>query len=432
MKLSGYELFDQYDAAKFGTPRLGTGSADIDAVKQRVYAKTGVQPKAHKKRFVLTRWIAGITAVLFAAMGSITVYSAAAGYDGVGAFFRSIFTQEVPQNPEKLEGLVLTPEVTFDSTNEDVTFTLLGMYGDQSQTMLSFAIRRSGDAALAAGVTSPLVEYAAVDESGVSEVLSYAGQTCTIYADKSDPDLFYLNLFLTQPDLQGKTLDITFRNFYTNDTCVQIQNDIIAMQEQWQRDYVEQTYGEAGLEALDRGELPREFEVNTWEAFWQQQDYDRLTDEKYSVLFQEAQPAVEGTWHAEITLDFPVAEPIATTYGDEVKICLQTLSTQITYPSAWSDADHLVMFELALKDGRKIFIDETSKMEQEDAETVKCGLYGWYSEDRTRLTDMICYEEPIEPSEIAEIVMTRCTYDYDQSDPDVQGQKITDVIYTAS
>ena len=121
------------------------------------------------------------------------------------------------------------------------------------------------------GVTSPLVEYAAVDESGVSEVLSYAGQTCTIYADKSDPDLFYLNLFLTQPDLQGKTLDITFRNFYTNDTCVQIQNDIIAMQEQWQRDYVEQTYGEAGLEALDRGELPREFEVNTWEAFWQQQ-----------------------------------------------------------------------------------------------------------------------------------------------------------------
>lgn len=89
----------------------------------------------------------GIAAAAVLVTGGTTL-AAAAGVGGLDAFFHSLTGEETPENPGKLAALVATPDASFDSTNQDVQFTLLGMYGDDSQAMLSFQVTAKDGTAL--------------------------------------------------------------------------------------------------------------------------------------------------------------------------------------------------------------------------------------------------------------------------------------------
>lgn len=433
MKMNGYDLFDYYNAETQGVPSLSVEYVDVDAVKKQVYAQTGIRPEPVRKRFRLTMWIAVVTAVALMALGATTVFSATAGYSSLDEFFRSLFVWEAPQSPEKMENLVLAPDVSFDSTNEDVQFSLLGMYGDQNQTMLSFEIRMSGGAELMADQMCPLVEYAIVDEDGTSNVLSYAGQTCTIRADETQQDVYYLNLFIIDSDLQGKMLDVTFRNFYTSQKIQNIFDTMTEMQDAWREAYIAETFGADVLDGLGEGELPPDFSIDAWKAYWDAHNYDQRTEEKYKELYAAAEPALNGTWHAEIPLEFPVAEPITTQY-DYGEIQLQTLSAQISHPAKMNGDAQMVTYEITLKDGRKVLMDETAKLQHATEEMVACDVYSEWNEDKTTQTEIICYKEPVEPQQVAEITMTQYEFCWDDNVPEAENGWIVtyeEVIYTA-
>lgn len=117
---------------KTGVPALKEQPIRTDAVLERVQAQTAAHSQPHKRsRIRMTKWAAGIAAAAVLVTGGTTL-AAAAGVGGLDAFFHSLIGEETPENPEKLAALVATPDASFDSTNQDVQFTLLGMYGDDS------------------------------------------------------------------------------------------------------------------------------------------------------------------------------------------------------------------------------------------------------------------------------------------------------------
>lgn len=96
-----------------------------------------------------------------------------------GCLFHSLIGEETPENPEKLAALVATPDASFDSTNQDVQFTLLGMYGDDSQAMLSFQVTAKDGTALQDGFKLPY-QLTLQGADGSSEALDCYGKTADI------------------------------------------------------------------------------------------------------------------------------------------------------------------------------------------------------------------------------------------------------------
>ena len=154
MKWNCFDWFDHYAAEKNGGPKLETQPIHTDAIWKRVQEQAGIAPQPKRNRMHMTKWVAGIAAAAVLVTGGTTLV-AAAGYGGLDAFFQSLIGEETPKDPEKLAALVTTPAAEFDSTNEDVQFKLLGMYGDDSQAMLSFQVTGIDGAALQDGLARP-------------------------------------------------------------------------------------------------------------------------------------------------------------------------------------------------------------------------------------------------------------------------------------
>lgn len=441
MNLNYYDLFDHYDAETYGVPDIRTEPIAEEAVMQRVLTKINAAPQKTRRRFQLTKLTAAITAaVLLMASGTITV---AANFGGADKFFQSLFASEATISPEKMEPLVTMPGASFDSTNADIQFELLGMYGDQSQTMLSFQITALNETVISSGF-SPLVEYSIIRSDGTTETLSYPGQTCSLREDETQEHVYYCNLFITNSDLQGKTLDITFRNFYTDQQIQTIYNTILTMQDEWRNEYIRNTLGEDALNGLEENELPEDFDLEQWKAYWNAQNYDQLTEEKYNELYAASDTALDGTWHTTISLDFPVDEPITASY-EYGEIKLQTLSAQISYPEELVSESNSVIFLMTLKDGRKIATDYSVSVFDElyDPQSgefvltddyVNCNSYCNWNEERSVRTEMICYDEPIAPQDIAEIQMLQYKFHWEENAAEEENGWILtneNVIYSA-
>ena len=95
---------------------------------------------------------------------------------------------------EKLAALVTTPAADFDSTNENVQFKLLGMYGDDSQAMLSFQVTAMDGAALQDGLALPY-QLLLLDADGGSETLDCYGRTVDV---REKDGAYYINLRITR------------------------------------------------------------------------------------------------------------------------------------------------------------------------------------------------------------------------------------------
>lgn len=139
MKWNCFDWFDHYAAEKNGVPKLETQPIHTDAIWKRVQEQAGIAPQPKRNRMHMTKWVAGIAAAAVLVTGGTTLV-AAAGYGGLDAFFQSLIGEETPKDPEKLAALVTTPAADFDSTNENVQFKLLGMYGDDNYALLSFQL----------------------------------------------------------------------------------------------------------------------------------------------------------------------------------------------------------------------------------------------------------------------------------------------------
>lgn len=405
MKWNCYDLFDYYDPERSGAPKLQLQPMDSEAVAQLVRERTGAAPCQTRRRMTAARLVAGCTAAVLLITGG-TVVTAAAASGGLEPFFRSLFLDEVPEETSCLEPLTVTPGTLFSSDCADISFSLLGMYGDQNQVILSIQITAPEDFQIPSGSWYPLVEYTVVSADGSREKLSYAGEHLSLRADETEQNVCYTNLHLVQPALEGKTLDITFRNFYDDQQIASIYDTLSDTQQQWQNAYIQEIYGADALDGLEDGALPAEFDVDRWKAYWDSQAYDARSEALITEGFDNTEPVWKGEWHAEIALDFPKTEPIQADYADGT-VQLQNLSAEITYPAAWEDRDHMVVFSLTTRDGRWMTTDNTSGMES--APDLPCSVYAFDEDgDRTRL--LLCYEEPIAPADVAELTMTQYVF----------------------
>lgn len=441
MKWSCYDLFDHYDAESYGMPSLKTDSIHTKAVMERVHAQTGTQSQHVHRSFHFTKLTAAVAAAAVLLTGG-TMVTAAAGYGGLDTFFHSLFADQVPETPEKMENLVTIPGANFDSTNENVQFGLLGMYGDGSQVMLSFKVTAADGVELSEDLAS-VVEMSITGADGVSKPLVYSGNWYSLKASETEENVFYMNLFLRDSDLKGKTLDLTFQNFYTSHEIQTVYNKLQEFQEEVRNEYIKNTLGEDALEGLDEGELPAEFDLEAWKTYWNAQNGDQLLIEKENELYAASDRAIDGLWHTSIVLDFAGDESITAEYAyGEIK--LQTLSAQISCPTEMDSEDQSVQFVLTLKDGRKVSTDpwmvEDPTMDL-DCEALPDGymetteLYADWNADKTVQTNVICYSEPIAPQDIAEIRMVQFAFDWDGTVEQTTngGYYITndEVIYTA-
>ena len=239
MKWNCYDLFDHYNTEKNGVPALKEQPIRTDAVLERVQAQTAAHSQPHKRsRIRMTKWAAGIAAAAVLVTGGTTL-AAAAGVGGLDAFFHSLIGEETPENPEKLAALVAAPDASFDSTNQDVQFTLLGMYGDDSQAMLSFQVTAKDGTALQDGFKLPY-QLTLQGTDGSSEALDCYGKTADI---REKDGAYYINLRINRTDLQGKTLDVTFRNFYTETQISQIWSQLTAYDDRFSRTMSVRTSG---------------------------------------------------------------------------------------------------------------------------------------------------------------------------------------------
>ncbi|MFR0950764.1 MAG: hypothetical protein ACLSFT_09680 [Ruminococcus callidus] len=127
---------------------------------------------------------------------------------------------------------------------------------------------------------------------------------------------------------------------------------------------------------------------------------------------------------------------------------MQELSATITAPAEWDDESHTVDYVITLKDGRKIFDELVQNAEGEEmlrrihalpvCGTDTIGQYVPLTEaywDADSAADVLCYSEPINPSEVKTITAYRFAFAGEASDgtSGLSGYDLTDstVIYRA-
>lgn len=442
MKWNCYDLFDHYHTEKNGVPELESQPIRTEAVLARVQAQTNAQKPPKRSRIWVTKWAAGVAAAAVLVTGGTTL-AAAAGYGGLDAFFHSLMGAETPENPEKLAALVTTPAAAFDSTNEDVEFSLLGMYGDDSQAMLSFQVTARDGAALQDGLALPY-QLTLQNADGSSEALDCYGRTAAV---REKDGAYYINLRINRTDLQGKVLDVTFENFYTEAQVSQIWEQLTAYDDQFLQEYVRQNFGEDALKDWGSGELPAGIDVNAWKAYRRESQLAQKCSDREKELYAETEGVVSGSWHTSVTLDFASAAPITADF-DGGTVNLQELSATITAPAEWDDESHTVDYVITLKDGRKIFDELVQNAEGEEMLRRIHALPGCGTdslEQYVPLVDLyganknssivLCYSEPIDPSEVETITAYRFAFAGEASDgiSGLSGYDLTDstVIYRA-
>ena len=423
-------------------PKLETQPIHTDAIWKRVQEQAGIAPQPKRNRMHMTKWVAGIAAAAVLVTGGTTLV-AAAGYGGLDAFFQSLIGEETPKDPEKLAALVTTPAADFDSTNENVQFKLLGMYGDDSQAMLSFQVTAMDGVALQDGLALPY-QLLLLDADGGSETLDCYGRTVDV---REKDGAYYINLRINHTDLQGKTLDVTFGSFYTEAQVSQIWEQLTAYDDQFLQEYVRQNFGEDALKDWGDGDLPAGFDVNAWKAYRRENQLAQKCSDREKELYAETEGVVSGNWHTSVTLDFASAAPITADF-DGGTVNLQELSATITAPAEWDDESHTVDYVITLKDGRKIFDELVQNAEGEEmlrrihalpgCGTGTIGQYVPLTEvywDADSAADVLCYSEPINPSEVKTITAYRFAFAGEASDgtSGLSGYDLTDstVIYRA-
>lgn len=271
MKWNCFDWFDHYAAEKNGVPKLETQPIHTDAIWKRVQEQAGIAPQPKRNRMHITKWVAGIAAAAVLVTGGTTLV-AAAGYGGLDAFFQSLIGEETPKNPEKLAALVTTPAADFDSTNENVQFKLLGMYGDDNYALLSFQLTAADGISLD-GKMLPYTVY--ID--GVLQDLGEMGDAVTV---RERNGAYYCNLLIDHIGLRGKALDLTFQNLYTQEQYDKVYQQVTDYENELQQDYIRQLWGEDVLNSLEKDTLPENFDVEAWKAYRIAHGYPQKISEK--------------------------------------------------------------------------------------------------------------------------------------------------------
>lgn len=409
-----FDIFDNYNEEESKHIKLQEKPINTQSVKNRVMEQT------QQKKITCTskKWYR-FTAIAAAAAVLVTgsAISVSAGFDGISEFFNSLFSYESPESPEVMESLVTQPVVDFDSSNENVEFKLLGLYGDNSQAMLSFEVTADDNVKLSEDMLS-VVYITETDENGIEKELVQSGEYQPLKVSDTVENTYYLNLFLREPDLQGKNLNISFSNFYTEKQVEDVYSQLQNFDTSMLKDYIIENYGKDSLKGLDKGELPEEFDLDAWKNYRKEMNMDELIKNKCKELYASSEKAVSGVWSSEITMDFPVIEPITASYSETIttaqsqaSLKLDTISAQFTRPNT-DDGDN-IGYVITLRDGRKIIsdtwfcsrdeVDEDLNLILKENYVALTMLYGSWNEDDTEFTEVLCYSEPIEPQDIVEI-----------------------------
>lgn len=459
MKQNLFDTFDYYDPKESGETNINTKPINIKSVMSQVQAKSGVEFNMRKHRKIhMTRFIAGITAAAVLVLGSTTMV-AAAKYDGLDNFFKSLFDDNVPENTEALESYVTTPTVNFNSTNEDVQWSLLGMYGDDNCAMLSFSVTIKDGESLAEYLKTA-VTFDMTDSNGnAEEINSYVntwGNLVTLKKSADNSNIYYANFPLYSENLSGKVINLTFHNIYNKAQINSIQEQYLDMDNELQKEYCINELGitEEEWNSLEDGKLPEGFDIDAWKTYREENNLDNKSASNIEECYKNGENIFSGDWNAEITLDFDSSNTISTEY-DGGTVTLNNMSATIEYPKDLESVE----FVFTLKDGRKFtttYFDDGDE-ESNNAENIEylekfiqnvdgckgdttdiyipiSELYSSSdSENNTADGITICYNEPISPENIAEVRAVYLEFDENAGADSLGGYCVTDeeVIYTA-
>lgn len=446
MKWNCFDWFDHYAAEKNGVPKLETQPIHTDAIWKRVQEQAGIAPQPKRNRMHMTKWVAGIAAAAVLVTGGTTLV-AAAGYGGLDAFFQSLIGEETPKDPEKLAALVTTPAAEFDSTNEDVQFKLLGMYGDDNYALLSFQLTAADGISLD-GKMLPYTVY--ID--GVLQDLGEMGDAVTV---RERNGAYYCNLLIDHIGLRGKALDLTFQNLYTQEQYDKVYQQVTDYENELQQDYIRQLWGEDVLNSLEKDTLPENFDVEAWKAYRIAHGYPQKISEKLQEAYMQSEREASGSWHTSMTLDFANTDQITADFSGG-SVTLQPLSASLTIPEEWTAESSYINCVITLKDGRKVYSDyyEGDYSNPNDTDNLLRGIHAlpdcendtleqylpiaqaFVESDATRgtQTQILCYGEPIEPTEVAAVTLYRFAYRGENAlgTSGVQGYDLTDTMVPLS
>lgn len=442
MKWNCFDWFDHYAAEKNGVPKLETQPIHTDAIWKRVQEQAGTAPQPKRNRMHMTKWVAGIAAAAVLVTGGTTLV-AAAGYGGLDAFFQSLIGEETPKDPEKLAALVTTPAADFDSTNENVQFKLLGMYGDDNYALLSFQLTAADGISLD-GKMLPYTVY--ID--GVLQDLGEMGDAVTV---RERNGAYYCNLLIDHIGLRGKALDLTFQNLYTQEQYDKVYQQVTDYENELQQDYIRQLWGEDVLNSLEKDTLPENFDVEAWKAYRIAHGYPQKISEKLQEAYMQSEREASGSWHTSMTLDFANTDQITADFAGG-SVTLQPLSASLTIPEEWTAESSYINCVITLKDGRKVYSDyyEGDYSNPNDTDNLLRSIHAlpdcendtleqylpiaqaFVESDATRetQTQILCYGEPIEPTEVAAVTLYRFAYRGENAlgTSGVQGYDLTDTM----
>lgn len=387
-----------------------------------------MRSKEKHRRFSVKTSVAICTAVVILVTGGSVTAVARSG--GLAEFFQSLFVTEslkTTEVTEEMEQRISVPEVTFSCTSGENIFTLLGMYGDDNQVMLSFSIASTASTQLLESYSVYTI-MTLTDESGNVQIPASSGQCYEIRQSEIDEDVFYLNVYLNASDIdgnriefQGKTLHLDFLNFYSDAQVEAVQARIITAENELKAQFVAETYTDdedIQDQILTGDTLPDFFDVDEWKKYYNA----HTTAEEWLSLrtqyYAESDCCVSGSWNGDVMLDFSGWDTVTYDYV-QGNITINSLSAAITFPAELDTDTSNVSFVLVMSDGTKIDgfagydlynlnfgTENTNYLESTDEHTL-------ISEDEMTETRFICFSAYICPADVIEIHMITESFDPD-------------------
>ncbi len=397
-----YDLFSEY---KGELPEIEEKSCDSERIKQLVHKQTekkNIKVNRNPKIFFIS------VAAALAAATSVT----AAAYTGGFGHFKEVLrntdasaavNSELPLvnggDELGMEQNISVDTIAFTGSAGAEVKTA-GMYYDNNTLMLAVEMK------FAAGTVIPdnavVVPYFTKKSGGSeTELKNISGLSNAAELTKGSEDgTYYATFYLTEKDLAGSTIGVCIENVITRDDLTDLQTQIIAEQTRWHEEF-----GDNG-------------DTAAWKAYWNENNFDKRTEDFMSEYLAGCAKAVEGSWSAEIEVPDDISREVEFE-ANGFKATADTLSLTLDVNR---DIPEGAGFEpvITLKDGTVIFSTGTN-------ETEWLRNNGVFTDDKHEgfaggFSNIYSYKKPHSVDDIAEIGVY--VFDYDGSQLNAEGYTV--------
>ena len=343
MKYDLHDLFSEYAGE---LPEIEEKSCNTERIKQLVLDGT---KKKCPTRHINPKMIIICAAAVLTAVSGLTVTAATGGF----GHFKSILHKTEPSgnisdelplmNGNDVSGMEQNiSENRIEFTGSDsMTVSTAGMYYDNNTLMLSVEMKLNEDTFIPDN-TVAVPFFSKVKDDECTELTNQSNLANMARLTKGDePGTYYATFYLTEKGLSESRVGITIRNIITTDDVSDIQNALIAEQENWRNDF--------GFDSRTDEE---------WKQYWKENNFDKRTLEFIESRLTECSNVITGEWAAEI--DISDIDEAATFSRDGFTVTADTLSLTLDIEQDLPENTFAVPI-VTLNDGTVIFDGGTNE-----------------------------------------------------------------------